>query len=135
MAMLPNTFKTSDAPSSDTTIPEGMYLGHVIKSELKDNSKGTGKYLAFTIQIIDGQHKGFTLFDIMNIVHTNKVAEDIGNRTLAQLVKACGFEEIEDTAELHGIGITLIVVTEEAQNGYPAKSKVKKYLPEDAYEA
>jgi hypothetical protein len=135
MAMLPKTFKTSEAPSNDITIPEGNYLAHVIKSELKDNSKGTGKYLAFTVQVIDGDHKGFTLFDIMNIVHTNKVAEDIGNRQLAQLISACGLEEIEDTAELHGIPVCVIVVTEDANNGYPAKSKIRKYISEDKYEA
>ena len=131
MAMLPKTFAVSDAPAQEVALlPEDTYLVHVIKSELKDNSKGTGKYLNFTLQVIDGPHAGFTLFDIMNIVHTNKVAEDIGNRQLAQLIAACGLDEIEDTAELHGIPIAAVVATEKGNKGYSDRSKIKKYMPE-----
>ena len=130
MAMLPNTFKTSDVSNSVDIIPPGEYVCHVTRSELKDNKKGTGKYLSFTIQVIEGEHKGFTLFDIMNVVHENKRAEEIGNRNFKNLVEACGLTEIEDTTELHGIPFIAVVATEPAQNGYPEKSKVKKYLPE-----
>ena len=105
MAMLPDTFRTSEVKDSVDVIPPGDYICHVTRSELKDNKKGTGKYLSFTINVIEGEHKGFTIFDIMNIVHDNKKAEEIGNRNLKQLVEACGLDEIEDEKDEESEGL------------------------------
>ena len=134
MALLGEVFNSSNVVEFSNTIPEADYLCEVIKSELKENKKGTGEYLNWTFKVIDGDHSGFILYDLQNIKHNNPRAQAMGQRKLVELQEACGFPDgISDSVELHGIPICISVVTRPAADGFPAKSEPKSFRPESDY--
>lgn len=135
MALLPEVFRSEDVEADEFELLQpGKYLAQVIKSELKETKSGTGKYISLQLKVIDGDSAGRLVFDNMNIINANDTAQKIGQQQLKSLVEACGLVEIEDTTELHGIPITIQVGIEPAKGQWPEKNKVKKYLPETAYE-
>lgn len=134
MALLGQVFNAQNAATFSNTIPEGDYLAEVIKSELKENKKGTGSYLNWTFRVIDGDHAGFIFYDLMNILHNNPRAQAMGQRKLVELQEACGFSHgIEDTVELHGIPVCVSIVIRPEADGFPEKSEPKAFKPESEY--
>lgn len=134
MANLGQVFNKGNYSEPVNTIPEGEYLVHVVSSELKENSKGTGSLINFKFEVIEGEHKGFALWDYMNIIHTNPRAQAMGQKKLMNLQDACGFEEgVEDTVELHGIPVVGNVITKPADGKYPESSSIKTFMPESEY--
>jgi hypothetical protein len=134
MALLPDLFRAEDVKDDGgdfDLLPAGKYVAQVVKSEVRDTKSGTGKYISLQLKIIEGDHTGRVVFDMINVVNQNEVAQNIGQRQLKQLVEACELTEIEDTTELHAIPIQITVGIEPEKNGWPAKNKVKKYSKED----
>lgn len=82
-------------------LPAGMYPVIAVESALKDNSAGTGQFLAFTLQVIDGEFSGRKLWDNLNVNHPNKTAEDIARRQLQELCLAAGVSNLTNTEQLH----------------------------------
>ena len=55
-------------------IKPGSYVAAIIESEMKDNSRGTGKFLQLTLQIIEGDYKNRRLWDRLNLINPNETA-------------------------------------------------------------
>jgi hypothetical protein len=110
-------------------LPPGEYIVVVTESEVKPNSKGTGTIVKIKMQVIDGQHKGRTLYDNINITNPSAQAQSIGQSQLAAIAKACGVAKLLDTAQLHGKPIK-VKVENEPDNRDPSKtrSRVSAYL-------
>ena len=71
-------------------LPEGQYKAVLIKDELKENSKNTGKILNLTFQITDGVYKGNTVKTSLNMTNTKSpVAGIIGQGTLKKICNIC----------------------------------------------
>ena len=102
------SFNSADVPQDESKgsfdpLPSGWYVGHIIESELKQNSKGTGSYLQFVIEVDTPSHAGRRLWARHTYEHTSSpVAVEIGHRQVAALCEATGRKSIADTEELHG---------------------------------
>jgi len=121
-----------------TLIPEGEYILSIVKSEIVENSKKTAERLNMQAKILNGEHKGGILFIGLNWGHPNKVAQDISDREFKSICDAVGKggDELEDTAEIHGIPFIGTVrhsepSKEKKEDGvtpkYGPKAEIKKY--------
>ena len=84
-----------------TPIPAGIYTTMVTDSEVKITRSG-GEMAVFTLQVIDGEHRGRKLFARINTRNPSAEAERIGQSQLSSLCHAVGVLQLTDTAQLHG---------------------------------
>lgn len=104
-------FNAADIDTTNTMEPvaPGKHLAIITDSEMVSTSSGNGRMLVFTIEIIDGKFSGRTLRDRLNIENPSKAAVEIARKTLASICKAVGVLTPDDSAELHGRPITIVV--------------------------
>jgi len=120
-------FDPSEHESSFEPIPVGEYQAIIRNSEKKETKSGTGSYLNLTFEIVAGQHKGRTLFDILNLWNPNPKAVEIANQQLAKIAKAVGVQgRLNDSHALHNVPLTIKVDIEEDNQGNP-RNKIKAY--------
>jgi hypothetical protein len=108
-------------------LPKGKYLAMAIASDLKPTKNGSGQYLQFTFEIVDGQFKGRKIFERLNIQNSNKVAEDIAQRALSSFCRAVGVLNVSDSAQLHNLPVMIDLVIDEGKNGYSDQNRVNGY--------
>lgn len=117
-------------PSVNTyeLLPRGRYMVMAINSDVKDTKAGDGQYIEWTFEVMDGQYKGRRLWERMNINNRNKTTEDIAQRNLSALAKACGKSGLlGETDELHNIPIYVDVQIKAENKGYAASNEIKGY--------
>lgn len=83
-----------DSRSVDTSdkyadLPRAWYRCIIDEVEEKENSKGTGRMLVITFQILNGPFEGRKIWHNINYEHNNSEAQEIGQRQLGQLMEAC----------------------------------------------
>lgn len=90
-------------------LPPGKYKAIIIGSEIKSTKAGTGTYLSVQCEVIDGPHKGRRVYDNINRTNPNEVAVEIGNQTLAAIMRATDCLNASDSSDFHNkpIGIKL----------------------------
>lgn len=117
-----------------SNLPDGIYKLEVSASEIKTGDNGTG--LNLTLDVIEPEAlKGRKLFNYINIEHKNVQAQEIGQRELASLCRACGLDSIDDSEELHFVAFTAKIgmgkdSKEKNADGtpkYAAKNEIKRY--------
>lgn len=120
-----------DERSDFTLLQPGQYEAMVTESEVKDNKKGTGRYLELKIETSDG----VSLKEFINFDNTNKTAEKIAYQTLAEIGRAVGVETLKKPAQLHDKRMIVEVIVEQGKpytkdgvekQGHP-QNKIKKY--------
>ena len=84
-----------------TPIPAGIYTTMITDSEVKPTKSG-GEMAVFTLQVVDGEHRGRKVFARINTKNHSAEAERIGQSQLSALCHAVGVLELSDTAQLHG---------------------------------
>ena len=121
-------FDPSTVPADEyTVLPAGDYVGAILSSEVKWTKSGSGKYINFTIEIIDGPHSGRRVWDLINLWNPNPKAAQIAQRTLASICAATGIPAPSDTSELHNIPIGVRIKVEPDSGGWGEKNKITKY--------
>ena len=110
-----------------SAIPAGDYVSQIIKSEMKDTKDKKGQYLQLNHKILAGKFKGRLLFSRLNLVNKSAQAVEIANKELATICKAIGKVAIEDSQELHGIPMTLVVTIKPATANYPEGNNIVNY--------
>jgi hypothetical protein len=110
-----------------TPIPAGDYNVHATKSEFKATKKKDGHQLLFTLKVLDGAHKGHTLFVGLNLNNPNPETVAIANKELNSMSQACGKVGVQDSDELHLIPFIAGVVVKPATAQYPEGNDVKSY--------
>ena len=75
-----------------TVVPEGKYQVVIVGDRLKDTKAGTGKILELKVQVIEGEHRGTTIIDRLNIVNASSVAQSIGQGQLKRICNLCGVD-------------------------------------------
>ena len=75
-----------------TVIPEGKYQVVIVGDKLVPTKAGTGKMLELKVQIIEGDHRGETIMDRLNIVNASSVAQAIGQGQLKRICNLCGVQ-------------------------------------------
>lgn len=125
--MVQLNFDASQFDNVFDTIPDGWYIAQIKSSEMKPNSKLTGSYLNLELEIVEGEHKGRILYDILNIDNPNKTAQEIAYKTLASICHATGVIKVENAQELHAIPMEIKVRTSSADDEYDARNIIKGY--------
>ncbi len=129
MANLKQVFDMNNVPEDEyAIIPEGEYTAQIVRSEMKETKSGNGMYLELRVQILDEPYTGRLVFDRLNLVNPNDTAVKIAQRTLADICKALDLEESpDDSEELHGQELKVVVAVEPETESFPASNRVKKY--------
>jgi len=119
MADLSNIDMTNveEPTNSFEPIPNGQYKAMVENSEMKTTKAGTGKFLAVTFKILEGEFEGRLVFENMNLVNPNPKCVEIGKQALLGLQAATGKINPTDSAQMHLIPI--IIVVKVVKTDYP----------------
>lgn len=121
-------FDASQVPEQQdfSALPEGKYVVIATASEMKPTKAGTGQFLQFTFEVLDGQYKGRKLWARLNLVNPNQTAVDIAQRELAAICRAVGVLKPSDSAELHNKPM-LVTVGVELDDRKRESNIIKKY--------
>lgn len=109
-------------------LPAGQYVVIATASEMKPTKTGTGQFLQFTFEVLDGPSKGRRLWTRLNLINPNQTAVDIANRELAAICRAVGIIKPQDSAELHNKPILVTVDVELDRNGKEG-NRITQYDP------
>jgi hypothetical protein len=110
-------------------IPAGKYPLIATDVEWKSNKAGTGRYLQFTLEVLDGQFKGRKVWVRLNLENPSETAVDIARRELAALCKAVGIVRPSDSTDLLNKPFVGSVDVEKAKDTGKEGNKVTKYEP------
>lgn len=105
------------------TVPPGNYQVVITASEERRTKLGTGTYLALTLEIIDGPHKGGKILARVTMQNSSAAAVSMGQRELSSICRATGKMAPSDSRELHDLPI---LVTVEVVTGY---NKIAAWAP------
>lgn len=118
---------------SQDPIPSDWYKVRIVDSEMKPTSSGTGQYLEFTMEVVEGPYQNRKVFDRLNLQNPNQTAMEIAYSTLKEIYDACGVVRVDDSSQLHNIPMLAKVVVDPAGTdpksgkSYDASNNVKKY--------
>lgn len=113
-------------------VPAGNYIAVITESEEKPNSKGTGTYHQFTIEIVEGEHKGRKVWARLNLNNPNADAVKIARAELSAICRAVGVMKVNDSVDLHNLPMTVKVGLEKRKDTGELSNVVKGYLPKDS---
>lgn len=108
-------------------IPEGTYTARILSSEDKPTKNGLGSYLELQLEIIEGEYKGWRVWDRLNLRNPSQEAVEIAMKTLATICKAIGVRTPRDSTDLHNKPMSIKVAVRE-YNGQHS-NEIKKYMP------
>ena len=82
-------FNANDVdPTTDfDPIPAGKYVAVITASEVKPNKAGTGSYLQFTFQVIEGEFKNRILWARLNLDNPNETAVKIARSPMKRTLR------------------------------------------------
>ena len=112
---------------SSGPLPAGVYLAHIVESDVQPLKSGNGEGLKLTFEIIDGQHKGRKVYENLNIRHTSEDTQRIAQSQLSALCHAVNVIKLMDTATLHFKPVRINVTVREAVGQYKASNNIKGY--------
>lgn len=116
-------------------LPEGEYLAIIESSEEKATKAGTGAYLQFTFQVIEGEYAKRKVWARLNHKNPSAEAQKIGLAELSALCRAVGVMTPQSTEELHNKPLRIKVGFEKRADNGELSNKIKKYAPADAVAA
>jgi hypothetical protein len=121
-------FDASTVPEQQefTALPEGQYVMIATSSEWKATKAGTGEYLQFVFEVLDGPSKGRKVWARLNLKNPNQTAVDIAQRELAALCRAVGVIKPSNSAELHNTPF-LATIGIEVDDRKRESNTIKKY--------
>lgn len=121
-------FDASQVPEQQefSALPEGQYVVIATASEMKPTKSGTGQFLQFTFEVLDGPQKGRNLWARLNLANPNQTAVDIAQRELGAICRAVGVIKPGDSSELHNKPL-LITVAVEIDDRKRENNTIKKY--------
>lgn len=105
---------TQVAPQSDRSpVPEGEYPVIITTTEVKPGKAPSDRQLTFSARVTDGPCNGQSIFQNLNFMHSNPVAQQIGQERLSALCHSVGVLKLTDTTQLHGRPFRVKVVVSE----------------------
>ncbi len=110
-------------------VPAGKYLAVITESEMKENKAGTGHYLQFTFEVIDGPHKGRILWARLNLDNPNATAVQIAKAELSAVCRAVGVLAPNDSTELHDLPLVIHVKCKKRPDTGEITNEIKGYSP------
>jgi hypothetical protein len=120
-------------PSTDyDPLPAGKYLAVITESEMKPTKSGTGSYLQFTFEILDGQFKGRKVWTRLNLANSNEMTVKIAQAELSAICRAVGVLAPNDSVELHNLPLMITVKCKKRPDTGEISNEVKGYARKDA---
>lgn len=113
-------------------IPAGKYMAVIAASEMKKNKKGTGQYLELTFQVIEGEHKGRSLWARLNLDNPDATAVKIARAELSAVCRAVGVLAPKDSVELHNLPLVIKVGMKNREDNGEPTNVIKGYEKKDA---
>jgi hypothetical protein len=113
-------------------LPAADYLCSAVDSDVKQTKDGHGSFLEFKFEIIEGQYKGRTFFDRLNLDNPNEKAVAIARATLSALCRAVGVLTPKDSCELHNIPLIATIKLRKREDNGEMSNEVKGYKPRSA---
>lgn len=109
-------------------IPAGVYDMEVVASDVVPTKNGKGTMLKLELVVTSGEYESRRVWANLNIVNESVKAQEIGQRQLSDLCRACGLAAVPgESEEFHGIPIRVNVGVE-TDPQYGAKNVVKRFL-------
>ena len=90
-------------------IPAGKYLAAITESEMKPTKDGSGSYLQFTFEVLEGDFRGRKVWDRLCTTHPNPMTVKIARGNLSAICRAVGVLQPRDSAELHNLPLIINV--------------------------
>ena len=113
-------------------VPAGKYLAVITESEMKPTKSGTGSYLQFTFEILDGQFKGRKVWARLNLANSNEMTVKIAQAELSAICRAVGVLAPNDSVELHNLPLMITVKCKKRPDTGEISNEVKGYAKKDA---
>jgi len=131
MASLDGGFNANDVEPfvGFDPIPVGDYLVVITNSERQETKAGDSQLVTLELQVIDGPHKGRTLFDRLNLWNKSQKATEIARATLSAICRAVGVMQPRDTCELHNIPLIASVKVEKREDNGKYTNRISAYKP------
>lgn len=129
-----NQAKAEEAKASSDNfdaLPIGQYRVMINRVEDKPTKDGTGDYLNFELEVVEGPCQNRKLWDIVNYKNKNPKAEEIGWKTLCSITEAC-FGELRKVPLQDYEGKVLRILTKHETFNGETRAKVKRYMPDGA---
>ena len=108
-------------------VPAGKYIAAITESEMKPTKAGTGQYLQFTFQILDGDFKGRLLWARLNLDNPSEMAVTIARSELSSLCRAVGVMAPKDSLELHNLPLIITVGCKKRDDTGDLTNEIKGY--------
>lgn len=116
-------------------LPIGDYMVVITESEDKPTASGTGSYLQFTMEVIEGDYKGRKLWPRLNLNNPSDEAVSIARAELSAICRAVGVMKPHDSSELHNLPMIVKVGMEKRKDTGELNNKVKGYVSKDQAKA
>jgi hypothetical protein len=113
-------------------IPAGRYAAVITDSEFKPTKSGAGRYLQFTLQILDGEHKGRLVWARLNLENPNATTVKIARGELSAICRAVGVMQPRDSIELHNIPLEITVGLKKRDDNGEFTNVIKGYARKGA---
>lgn len=120
-------FDASKIEPSGGAIPRGEYQVVIVESDKVPTKAGTGFLLKLKLRIVEGEHKGRTLTDRLNIWNTNETASRIAQGKLSAICRAVNVYTPQGSEQLHHKQLTAVVEVRQLNEG--VANEVKGYKP------
>lgn len=113
-------------------IPAGKYLAVITESEMKPTKAGTGNYLQFTFQVIEGPFSNRLLWARLNLDNANDTARKIAQGELSALCRAVGVLAPNDSVELHNLPLVIHVRCKKRSDTGEITNEIKGYSKKES---
>ena len=104
-----------------TPVPPGKYYMQIVNSDVQPNSKGTGSWVKFEIDLIE-PNAGRKIWQTINFQHQNPAAQNMGQRELKVIQRIFNLQEFTDSNAVHDKPFYAYVKIETGSNGYEDKN-------------
>ncbi len=102
-------------------IPKGKYNAVIVESDEKATRSGSGSYLEFTYEIIDGEYKSRKLWSRHNVRNQNQKAVEIARKEVSAICHAVGTLQIQYTEDVQYKPLVINVSTTRNESGLITK--------------
>ena len=121
MAQIGNFDANQVEPAVDQ-LPAGWYIAQIVASEVKNNRATQGQHLSLEFNIMDGQFKGWKLWEQLNLWNQNEKASQIAQGRLSAIARAINVLQFNDSTALHGFNMQVRVA-----HNTDGKAEIKGY--------
>ena len=121
-----------DPNSGFDPIPAGKYPAVITDSEMKANKAGTGQYLQFTFQIVEGEYRGRMLWARLNLDNPKAAAVQIARAELSAICRAVGVLAPNDSVDLHNLPLVIDVRCKKRADTGEIANEIKGFAKKDS---